>query len=230
MIYYRPCTKYDGRLYFQFVCQYTGGRGVPCSMVPWSLVPGPFPVEGVGLTLTPMARTRTGYPSTPTPWHLPGQDKGQGTPCSQPGPGQVSSLPCESPTPCPWPGPGQCTGIPTPPPSQDQDRGPSPTQPEPGQGTPYLPLSHLARTRTWYSHPTPSSLPGPGQGTLPTQPGQGTPCPAPPPPAWPGPGQGSPYSPTLYPGGKCHRQDTARAVRHLRFQAGGLSCSRRATE
>ena len=52
---YRPRTKYDGRLYFQFVCQSTGGWGGGSTLLtgPWSLVPGPFPAREYLESLVP---------------------------------------------------------------------------------------------------------------------------------------------------------------------------------
>ena len=101
---YRPRTKYDGRLCFQFVCQSTGGRGGGTLLTgPWSQVPsgrgeeGALVITSTGQVTPPLplstpTRTRTGSFPPPTP---DGQDQDTvlQSPSPQSGPGQGSPLP-----------------------------------------------------------------------------------------------------------------------------------------
>ena len=106
--YYRPRTKYDGRLYFQFVCLFTPGEGVPhLHPIILPLVPGPS--RGVPQWLVP----------GPCPWGVPQSqvEGGRGVPQDRvppPPPGQ------ECP---PWLGQD---GVP--PPSQVRWGTPAPLQ------------------------------------------------------------------------------------------------------
>ena len=74
---YRPRKKYDGRLYFQFVCQFTPGGGVPhLHPIILPLVPCPFggdssPVQGEPHPGLPPVRSGWGTPQARSGWGTP---------------------------------------------------------------------------------------------------------------------------------------------------------------
>ena len=77
--YYRPRTKYDGRLYFQFICLLTKGEGVTPTL--WFHVPSWG--EWVTRVSGPMPILREGD-------RYPGKDRG--TPSPPPGHWEIGTL------------------------------------------------------------------------------------------------------------------------------------------
>ena len=106
---YHPRTKYDERLYFQFVCP-PGGRGYPYWLVPglWSQV---------------LPQGRAVFPS-----HIPGSLLGEGVPQS----GYKTGVPPPLLSPYLVPCPSHPPPSPLSPPGQNQDRVSLPLSPHTG--------------------------------------------------------------------------------------------------